>query len=71
MPRRVPLPLPLPKVLLEGGANVHAIGERGSTPLHWAARCGSLEVAALLLERGATADIGDLLKSMRGGAGMK
>jgi hypothetical protein len=39
--------------LLRKGANVNARDENGTTPLHWAAFLGHVDVVRLLLERGA------------------
>ena len=39
--------------ILDRGANIHAVDERGNTPLHNAARNPEPAVAALLLDRGA------------------
>lgn len=41
------------QALLDGGANVNAIGELGNTPLHEAAGQGHIEVVRLLLAAGA------------------
>ena len=40
-------------VLLSNGADVHAKGNNGFTPLHWAAEKDAAETAKLLLNRGA------------------
>jgi hypothetical protein len=49
------------EVLLEGGADIHAMADDGvgGTPLHWAAYVGSLAVAELLLNEGADVNAGD------------
>ena len=45
------------KALLEGGADLAALGERGETALHWAVRSpDSPETTSLLLEHGADAN---------------
>lgn len=44
--------------MLEHGANPHATTSARLTPLHLAARCGSLTTAELLISRGAAIDIG-------------
>jgi len=40
--------------LVEGGADVNAAGDLGSTPLHEAVEQGHLEVVKFLLEHGAS-----------------
>jgi ankyrin repeat protein/beta-lactamase regulating signal transducer with metallopeptidase domain len=44
------------RTLLEEGADVNAKDEFGCTPLHWAARARSPEVARLLIKNGANVD---------------
>ncbi len=46
----------LEEVLADNGLLVNAADAYGMTPLHWAARAGSLNCARLLLERGAEPD---------------
>ncbi|MCR9141834.1 MAG: ankyrin repeat domain-containing protein [bacterium] len=46
--------------LLAGGADLHAVGKGGWTPLHVATFKGHLEMVALLLESGARVDDGAL-----------
>ena len=41
------------ELLIEKGANIHALGHKAWTPLHWAAARNNLTVASLLLEKGA------------------
>jgi len=41
------------KLLIDGGANVNAKGERGYTPLHMVVYEGKLEIAKFLIEKGA------------------
>ena len=41
------------KELLDTGTNVNVRDKANLTPLHWAAKFGSLETARLLLKRGA------------------
>jgi ankyrin repeat protein len=43
-------------LLLGAGAAVHAVDERGATPLHLAARCGNVPLLRRLLAAGARAD---------------
>lgn len=45
--------LPVATVLVEAGADIHAVTTSGSTPLHFAVQQGALPVARLLLEAGA------------------
>jgi ankyrin repeat protein len=40
-------------LLIEAGADVNAVQQAGFTPLHAAAMTGQLELAKLLLDRGA------------------
>src|SRR5262249_6384431 len=47
----------LVKFLLEAGADVNAISEHGSTPLHYAAFLGEVEFAKLFLQAGAKLDV--------------
>ena len=49
------------RLLLDSGADVNAVTDRGSTPLHLAAACGFEKCVALLLERGAAIDSMDEL----------
>ncbi len=52
------------KQLLDSGVNVNQIDKDGVTLLHWAAINGRLDVAALLVTRGAKVDlVGGVLKS--------
>jgi len=44
---------------LNHGANIHATDNDGSTPLHFAAEYGNLEVVKLLLKRGADKNLKD------------
>jgi ankyrin repeat protein len=55
--------LSLVKLLLEQGANIHAIHKWKNTPLHSAAVCGRTEVTRLLPDGGAdfTSTNGDML----------
>jgi len=41
------------EILIDNGAEVNAVDECGSTPLHWAAGDGRRDVAELLIQRGA------------------
>mgnify|MGYP001242679756 CR=1 FL=1 len=43
-------------LLIESGAEIDALDDRGSTPLHVAAENFSLDVATMLIESGATTD---------------
>jgi ankyrin repeat protein len=47
------------QILLEHGASVNAIGPRGRTALHYAARAGHARVSALLLDYGADLTLRD------------
>ena len=47
------------RLLIEQGADAHARGKDGSTPLHHAAWDDSLEVARLLIEKGADVNARD------------
>jgi ankyrin repeat protein len=49
-----------PRLLIDSGADVDARTEDGRTPLHWAALNKSLDMARLLIERGANTDGIDL-----------
>mmetsp|Transcript_74408 Transcript_74408/g.206605 ORF Transcript_74408/g.206605 Transcript_74408/m.206605 type:complete len:515 (+) Transcript_74408:80-1624(+) len=49
----------LAREMLQDGASVHATDKGGKTPLHYAARAGASEVAALLLRSGADANARD------------
>jgi ankyrin repeat protein len=49
--------VPLARLLLDAGANVNGQGEDGFTALHTAAQNGDEELARLLLERGADAEL--------------
>ena len=51
--------LKIAKMLIEGGADVKAVGEHGWTALHGAAYNGADEIAQLLLENGAELDVLD------------
>ncbi|CAK4127734.1 unnamed protein product [Aphanomyces euteiches] len=44
------------RTLLDEGASPNAKGDRGETPLHWAATHGDSSIAAELLLRGADVD---------------
>jgi ankyrin repeat protein len=48
------------KILLREGADIHAAGDCGLTPLHYAAMKGHIEAAMLLLDHGARKDIRDM-----------
>ena len=48
------------ELLLNNGADVNSRGDYNSTPLHEAAESGSLDIARLLLSRGADVDVLDL-----------
>jgi ankyrin repeat protein len=41
------------KLLLDAGARIDAVDDRGNTPLHAAAEVGSLRVVEILVSRGA------------------
>ncbi|KAG7588572.1 Ankyrin repeat [Arabidopsis suecica] len=41
------------KVLLDAGANLHAVDKNNNTPLHYAANCGRKKCVRLLLKKGA------------------
>lgn len=45
------------KLLLEQGAEVNAMDEKGNTPLHYAAQGGYTELCKLLLEHGADVNV--------------
>ena len=45
------------RLLLDAGADVNVVGGEGDNPLRWAAQAADVELARLLLERGATRDI--------------
>jgi len=47
--------------LIRAGAAINATDENGRTPLHYAARAGDADSAALLLDAGARIDMGDAL----------
>jgi ankyrin repeat protein len=44
------------ELLIDGGADLAAPGQEGRSALHWAAAVGNLEVARLLIDRGAPLD---------------
>lgn len=44
-------------LLVDAGADINAIGDRGYTPLHEAVEQGNVQAVKLLLKRGARADI--------------
>jgi ankyrin repeat protein len=48
--------IPMTQLLLQSGANPHAVYQAEWTPLHFAAQGGHVEVAALLLKHGAHLD---------------
>ncbi len=47
------------RLLLDLGADVNAKDRGGATPLHWAAYAGAMEMAELLIARGAEIDVRD------------
>ncbi|KAK2875038.1 hypothetical protein FQN49_001836 [Arthroderma sp. PD_2] len=49
------------KFLIENGADIAAITSKGETPLYYACERNNLEIAKLLLSRGASAAVGPLL----------
>jgi ankyrin repeat protein len=49
--------LSIVRALLEAGADVNALQEKGFTPLHEAAATGKLELLRLLLDHGANAEL--------------
>lgn len=51
--------IPEMRVLLDLGADIHAVDPRGATALHWAARDGGDQVVPFLLSRGARANVKD------------
>ena len=46
-------------MLLEAGADIHALDDDDETPLHWAAKHGPVEALEFLLKRGARTDLKD------------
>jgi ankyrin repeat protein len=46
-------------LLLNAGADVHAVDNEGYTPLHWAAKIDSLDIVKMLLDAGADVDVQD------------
>ncbi len=51
--------IPLVKLLLDCGADVHTYSNRRSTPLHKAVAIGSIDIIKLLIQRGAYVDAQD------------
>ena len=49
----------LTELLLEHGANPHAVDDHGATPLHLAAAAGHADVALLLVKNGAALTVAD------------
>ena len=46
-------------MLLDAGADIHAVDSDDETPLHWAAKHGALEALEFLLKKGARTDLKD------------
>jgi len=45
------------ELLIDAGADVNVVGGEGDTPLRWAVQSGDVELARVLIERGAVRDI--------------